>query len=84
MSNQVRKGCKSPRQPRKIPISVEVNTEKKRSKISKTEFVKSDPEIKSIGTSNLGHRKDLFLIYILFLILIRFIVKLQRKYKIKI
>lgn len=67
MSNQVRKGYKSPRQSRKIPISVEVNTEKKkRSKFSKTEFVKSDPEIKSIGTSNLGHRKDLFLIYILF------------------
>lgn len=61
MSNQVRKGYKSPRQSRKIPISVEVNIEKK-SKFSKTEFGKSDPETKSIDTSNLDHRKDLFLI----------------------
>lgn len=61
MSNQVRKGYKSPRQSRKIPISVEVSIEKK-SKVSKTEFGKSDPETNSIGISNLGHRKDIFLI----------------------
>lgn len=62
MSNQVRKGYKSPRQSRKIPISVEVSIEKKKSKFSKTEFGKSDPETNSIGISNLGHRKDIFLI----------------------